>query len=695
MNLARLRRLACALAGALIVVVLDAAASSKPVTFVFAAPADPDVANPFARELWAEVVTPSGRVLRLPAYYSGGQTFTVHARPDEKGTYRLGRITDRTGGKAGALLAAELQTPPTVANPAVTLPPAVRRDPANPGRFVRTNGTPFIPAGANLAWAHGEPVEYYRRALASFAAADLNWMRVWMAHWSGLNLDWMADDMGPSPAPGLLDSRVADTWDRLLEAAGERGVYLQVVLQHHGQYSTTTNPNWATNPWNAANPGGFLPNPGSFFTSPEARRLTAQKYRYIVARWGWSPAIFAWELFNEVHWVDAIHEDQNEAAVAEWHATMAGVLRAADAYQHLVTTSTEDLRSPVYDRMDFYQPHLYAANLVAGARSQGPVAVTDRPVFYGEVGDDHLRVTDAIKQSGATVLPPVWASLMGRGILPAQPWEGWRLVDQDRLDELGAVPRFLEGSGLARERGLAPFSAVVESATRVPLQIPAGQVWQRRAGPDFTLPLDGREPLELADVPGYFASNVRPRDDGFPGQATFHLNVPRDTTLTAHVTEIGQKGAMLRFTLDGHVAAEGRWTAATVPAELTAPLPAGKHTLVVDNPGGLDWVGVSAIDLGLDVAVLGAIGQRSDNFITLWVWHRTNLYAPEPLTPAEGVLQVDDVPAGSWRIAWWDTKKGTAAPPVVVAHAGGRLSVPVPALRRHAAVVLTRVPAAR
>lgn len=83
-----------------------------------------------------------------------------------------------------------------------------------------------------------------------------------------------------------------------MERAERHGIYFQLVLQHHGQY-TTTNSNWDENPWNAEN-GGFLNTPEEFLTSERAKELTRRKYRYIMARWSYSPQIMAWELFNEV-----------------------------------------------------------------------------------------------------------------------------------------------------------------------------------------------------------------------------------------------------------------------------------------------------------------------------------------------------------------------------------------------------------
>jgi hypothetical protein len=668
--------------------------SPGPLTFEFTVPKADGLPNPFARELWGRVTLPSGQALLLPAYYAGDGRFAVRARPDEIGLYRLDRVSETTRGSAATPVEFQSHGPREINNAARIRLPSVSRDPQNPAAFLRSDRRAFVPVGANLAWPETDCVPYYRSALAAFAQANLNWMRIWMVHWGQLNLDWLPDYMGPSPRPGGLDPRVAAHWDQLLETAATQGVYIQMVLQHHGQYTTGANSNWAGNPWNAAHPGGFLKKPGDFFTDPDARLLTLLKYRYIVARYGWSPAVFAWEFFNEVHWVDAIDKDKNEAAVARWHSDMARFVRSIDAYQHLVTTSTENLRSPIYEQMDFYQPHLYAANMVAAARGYAGPEPLDRPAFYGEVGDDHLAVAPAVKAAGLTLLPPVWASLMGRGILPAQPWEGAKLIATNRLGELGAVHRFSALNRLPARAGLKPFSPALESDTRVPLQLAGTHVWQRRPAPDFAMPLNGSTPIALAEVPRIYVGWPGSIADGFPDHATYHFDFPRALILQAHLAGAGNGEAGIQFLVDGRLVAEKSWPAAgpaprTWPQTVDIPVPAGPHTLQVRNRGNGDWVDLAALDLGLDTAVLAAIGQRNDTFIAAWVWHRTNLYAMDPLAPATGTVVIDDVPAGTWQITWWDTAQGTAGSPTTVTHPGGVLRISTPAITRHAAVVLT------
>ncbi len=536
-----------------------ARAAARPVEFDFVPPPNPSVSSPFARELWAEVVTPSGRTLDLPAYCAGADVFAVRARPDERGDYRFGRVTEGTAAGGRASLGVRLVSPADIENRDDAVLPAIALDPENPHLFKRSDGRAYIPIGANLAWAPDSTLEYHLRAIPEFARAGLNWMRVWMAHWNGMNLDWLPASLGPSPQPGYLDERVALKWDRLLEAAEDNGVYIQVVLQHHGQYTTHNDSDWGINPWNDANPGGFLKSPPDFFTDARARAITRAKYRTIVARWGWCPAVVAWELFNEVHWTNAMI-DGREADVARWHDEMADFIRSVDVYRHLVTTSTEKLRSPIYRKMDYYQPHLYAADPIAAARSfKPPVDSLDRPAFYGEMGDDKMHLPEPARKAGLTLLPIVWASIMGEGPIPAQPWDGWQLFEQHRLDQLGAVNRFLTASGLAAQRDLRAFSAQFETA-------------------------DGKS------------------------------------------------------------------------------------------------------------SVLSLIGRRNSRFMAAWIWNQPNLYSLAPSAPVAGVAELEDIPAGTWKVTWWDTSTGLPSSSMVIEHSGGLLKLPTPPISRHAAVILSLPP---
>lgn len=674
-----------------------AAGRAGPVEFAFTVPGDDR--DGFARELWAEVQTPSGQVLRLPAYYAGDGRFAVRARADHAGEFRLGAITETQGDAVLPVASAVVIGGASARIDHVDARPVVRVVKGPPGRFVLSNGEPYVPIGANFAWANGDPAVWYPRAFAQLASAGGNWVRVWMASWGGLNLDWPAV-RDTWPERGQLNQSVAARWDLILNEAERHGLYVQMVLQHHGQYSSRVNPNWDTNPWNAANPGGFLQRPTEFFSSAEAIRLTKQKYRYIVARWGCSPAVLAWELFNEVHWTDPVRIDHEEALVARWHDEMAAWIRSLDVYQHLVTTSSEDLRSPVYGSMDYLQPHLYATAMLAAVRRfDVPATEIERPVFYGEVGNDHMKQSAELRGSGVELAPLAWASLMGEGPLPAQVWEGAKLLEQGRLAEWQAVTRFLTATQLANRPGLQAFSATVEGGAQMPMSVEAAEIWQRRAPLEIEVPSDGCQPLEFGVIPRILVGNPRSIRDGYPHKLTLRMDLPRTTTACVRFSDGGAGGATARVQVDGETVAEHTWPAVALsseaapklrPAELRFALTQGQHAIVLENTGPEDWVDLEAIEFGYDVSALRAIGRRGPDFVALWIWHRAGVVALTAPPATEGRLVIPDLPAGKWQVTWWDTLRGIPSRPTRVDHGGGALALPTPGISRHAAVTLSR-----
>ena len=71
--------------------------------------------------------------------------------------------------------------------------------------------------------------------------------------------------------------------------------------------------------------GGPLGAPREFFTSVDARILHQNKLRYVVARYGHSPAILAWALFSEAEFTQEYWRRPRGKNVAAWHAGDGGV----------------------------------------------------------------------------------------------------------------------------------------------------------------------------------------------------------------------------------------------------------------------------------------------------------------------------------------------------------------------------------
>ncbi len=670
--------------------------AAPPVEFAFTLPSPGEDA--FARDLWAYLVLPDGETRPYPAFHDGGRIWRVRVVAGLPGTYRFLRVEERNALQAGS---PGKPVPVSIAGPGEILrtddlaAAMIRIDPTNRRSFVRGDREPYLPLGINLAWGSDA---FYAHAFSQCSAAGLNWTRIWMAPWAGLDLGWPAEP-GNRPGMGALDLAVARRWDRILDLAERAGVAVQVVIFSHGPFSTEVDPAWANHPLNTAR-GGFLAQPADFFTSRDALRLTRTKLRYLAARYGYSPAILAWELFNEVNFTDAWRLRRAEAEVVGWHDEMAAWLRRNDTHRHLVTTSlSEPPVGPLWRSMDYYQPHLYPVNGLAHARRFPLIELPpDKPLFYGEIGDDHQAyASPADKESGAGLVPAVWSGLMADHALPAQTWYWQRLLDHPRWSELVAVSRFVRAAKLAERIGsLRAFDPVVETPERLPYQLSAGFHWGLRGPAVIDVTNDGREPSVLADIPEYFVADPKRLAEGRTDRLTLRLNRGRPGTLRFLLSDVGPRGATATLLLNGDGVESRTWDRederqqrSLRPAQLALPVPGGRSEVTLVNQGP-DTFRLRQIDLDQTVPALSAAGRRSDQFVMVYLWHRLGVNAAAPVASASGHLVIENLPAGSWTVVWWEMEQGVPRALAPRQHPGGDAKLPTPPVSRHAAVMLER-----
>lgn len=265
--------------------------------------------NPFDYDqvhLRATFTAPSGQVRTVDGFFMqdytlnasngslaqvGSGEFRIRFAPDEVGTWQMeATLQDQMGVDSAE---------------AVSFQCTAVQHPLNKG-YVRTNmtnylqydnGEQYVPIGENMAWANGNPYLGFRNWLRPLSENGGNFIRLWHAHW-GLGLEWANNVLGYS---GLKRYKQNNSYylDWLFDYCADNGVYIMLALQHHGQVSTTVNPNWGESPYNAAN-GGPCEHTWDFFTNETAKALTRNRLRYVVARWGYARSVMAWELFNEV-----------------------------------------------------------------------------------------------------------------------------------------------------------------------------------------------------------------------------------------------------------------------------------------------------------------------------------------------------------------------------------------------------------
>jgi len=209
----------------------------------------------------------------------------------------------------------------------------------------------------------------YDDYFAAYEKAGINWARVWMCPWWGA-LEWRRDWPGYQ---GVGRYNLLNAWrvDHLLAEAERRGIYISLCLTNHGQYAITIDSEWANNPYNARL-GGPLVAASEFFSRGDAKILHQNKLRYILARYGHSPAVASWSLFSELEWTEEYEpyygwggNDTPAPLIDSWHSEMADFLHRNDVNRHLVLTHyshpTHGLSTLALPEVDIAASNAYSA----------------------------------------------------------------------------------------------------------------------------------------------------------------------------------------------------------------------------------------------------------------------------------------------------------------------------------------------
>jgi hypothetical protein len=654
------------------------------------------------------------RSVRVPAFYDGGKTWRVRYTPEVSGRLSIAKVQNNGHDiQPDKLDRKEFDVNGT--------PQAgfVRHDGKDKSKFAFDNGNSYYPLGHNVAWGTDQPIEVKiaqvaeppkdtkkddkqdtkqdskpkeatpaptpNTRAADYAAifdkmnkAGENWSRVWATNFDNKNLDWPKNKKAQI---GQLDLDVAKRWDGIVEAAERDSIYFQMVLQHHGQYSTRVDPMWAENPWNSKN-GGFMSNPDEFFSGTRAVALTKAKYRYMIARWGYSPNIMAWELFNEVENTDAVyHKHQDE--VAAWHTAMTAFFRQQDPYKHLVTSSSGTDVAMLGRDLDFYQPHQYPANALATV-SDLDLRKLDRPLFYGEIGP-----SDTGADPVNFLHTALWGSALSESGGAAQYWY-WEKVEKDNLyDQFKSTADFVRQSGMLSKRGLLFTAAGVETTEKAPLVLSPGAGYGAAKQTEFTVLPSGL--VEgLGSMPAYLQGTAH--HEMFPS-ATFKTTYPSAGTFTVAIGQVSKNGAHVVVSVDGTQAAEKTFATAdkdtAANATLEAKVPAGPHTVKIENTGA-DWATIKTMTLSPYAPSIGTVGKSGKTYAALWLYNRLADGTGKASAEVKGKVTVPGMQAGAYKVTWWDTAAGKPLNEATATADSTGLTVETPSISRDMAVFITR-----
>jgi hypothetical protein len=211
------------------------------------------------------------------------------------------------------------------------------------------------------------------------------------------------------------------TIDTVVADAQTKGLFLVFTIWDHPQLRDNTHP-WGDGRWTVTNGFRKLGDIDSFFVSEEAWAWQENFYRYIIARWGYSPAIGLWQTVSEINGTNAY------AQADPWHEKVNNYFVENDSYRHPTTASQSgDVEWAAGHRvMDVPQVHLYdfpnrdtvqAAEILA-RWTMRMWDTAEKPNWVGEFGvpgNDaypelfHNAIWAALA-SGAAMTPAEWNS---------------------------------------------------------------------------------------------------------------------------------------------------------------------------------------------------------------------------------------------------------------------------------------------
>lgn len=239
--------------------------------------------------------------------------------------------------------------------------------------------------------------------------------------------------------------------DMVVEDAARKGIYLIFTVWNHDLLRDETHPWSGTNPgdWEMQNGFHELGSIDMFFTDEEAWAWQENLYRYIIARWGYSPAIGLWQTVSEIEGTNAgQHADT-------WHERVNDYFTKHDPYRHPTTASKAgDAWWPAgYAVMDVAQMHSYnsqhdaiGTGLLLADWTQKMWEVEAKPNFIGEFGTPDERLHPELLHNG------IWAGLAAGAAATPMEWNDsgtWGRMDAEMYAHMSYLATFVADLPLA------------------------------------------------------------------------------------------------------------------------------------------------------------------------------------------------------------------------------------------------------
>jgi hypothetical protein len=514
----------------------------------------------------------------------------------------------------------------------------IRVDPNQHDFLKYDNSDTCLNIGENIGWNNGSISgggiagwDYYLKKLHN---AGANWIRLWSCTYGanfGVSLEAKIGLWGDTTyfqGAGKPSLQTSLRMDKYVEIAEQNSIAIQFALQHHGQVSTDTNPDWNDNPYNIV-AGGFLSDPCKYFTDPCAIKLTKNKYRYIVARWGYSPAIFAWELFNEVQWTNGWKKEP--ANVVAWHNTMASYIRSIDAFKHPVTTSSH---GPGFENLwnlpdiNLVENHYYGNDTIR-TFEQTALSLADfnKPVLMAEFGLGGDTEGSTQPEPYATQLKEglemhngIWAAFFAKTSGHLWWWDNY--IDPCNLYGVYTPLSIYDANENLADCNLVRAQRAASGNEAYFANPLLTDFWAVTTQFDFYLQ-ENYFP-GMGNLSRWLQGNWH---SAYRSDPNFHLTMPTAGYLKIHVQEVAANGTnRIRVRVNGAEIYLNTFTNSSTNFIVSVPLSAGQQAVKIENAGD-DWFVITGYEFTPNnVSLLSSMGLAGKQRGYFWIYDTNSQY---------------------------------------------------------------------
>lgn len=327
----------------------------------------------------------------------------------------------------------------------------------------------YFPVGPNIAWYDCADYGQYKKPYGIYdynryidsLSGNCNYMRIWLNRYQFLSLYGPEHAITKDGRPVMyfdasMNQKDAAELDHIVQYASKHGIAIMPCFFNYRNFTHKEGTDigsekrpympsdWKNNPYHLIL---GLDSPYQFFTDPQAKRVSKNMIRYIIARWGYATNMMCWELWNEVGNISDGQDisANNQRNIAAWHSEMASYIRDIDPYGHPITTSLgnvkgEDILSGVvFNNLDFVQDHNYQNIHKAKSAEQFSYIlfresnrwrqVYEKPFFMGEFAFGQSKPnTDYLVYDphGVDLHNALWSSFFSGSAGPASFWY-WKM----------------------------------------------------------------------------------------------------------------------------------------------------------------------------------------------------------------------------------------------------------------------------